>query len=103
MKQLTEVYTLYNGIKIPKVGYGTWQIPNSEAYQCTMEALSIGYRHIDTAKAYRNEKAVGKAIKESGLKRDEVFVTSKLPAQTKGYQETLQAFNETMNDLGLDY
>ncbi len=103
MKQLTEVYTLYNGVKIPKVGYGTWQIPNSEAYQCTLDALSIGYRHIDTAKAYRNEKAVGKAIKESGLKREDVFVTSKLPAQTKGYQETLQAFNETMNDLGLEY
>jgi len=103
MKQLTEVYTLYNGIKIPKVGYGTWQIPNSEAYQCTLDALSIGYRHIDTAKAYRNEKAVGKAIRESGINREEIFVTSKLPAQTKGYQETLQAFNETMNDLNLDY
>ncbi len=103
MKTLTDVYTLYNGVKIPKVGYGTWQIPNSEAYQCTLDALSIGYRHIDTAKAYRNEKAVGKAIKDSGLKREDIFVTSKLPAQTKGYQETLQAFSETMNDLGLDY
>ena len=103
MKTLTDVYMLYNGVKIPKVGYGTWQIPNSEAYQCTLDALSIGYRHIDTAKAYRNEKAVGKAIKDSGLKREDIFVTSKLPAQTKGFQETLQAFSETMNDLGLDY
>lgn len=103
MKQLTEVYTLYNGVKIPKVGYGTWQIPNSDAYQTTLDALSIGYRHIDTAKAYRNEKAVGKAIKDSGLNREDIFVTSKLPAEIKGYDVTLKAFNETISDLGLDY
>ncbi|HET6785941.1 MAG TPA: aldo/keto reductase [Erysipelotrichaceae bacterium] len=103
MRQLTEVYTLYNGVKIPKVGYGTWQIPNSEAYQTTLDALSIGYRHVDTAKAYRNEKAVGKAIKDSGLNREDIFVTSKLPAEIKGYDVTLKAFNETMSVLGLDY
>lgn len=103
MRQLTEVYTLYNGVKIPKVGYGTWQIPNSEAYQTTLDALSIGYRHVDTAKAYRNEKAVGKAIKDSGLNREDIFVTSKLPAEIKGYDVTLKSFNETMSDLGLDY
>ena len=103
MKTINDVYTLYNGVKIPKVGYGTWQIPNSEAYQCTLDALSLGYRHIDTAKAYRNEKAIGKAIKDSDLKREELFVTSKLPAQTKGYEETLNAFSETMHDLGLEY
>jgi len=103
MKQLTEVYTLYNGVKIPKVGYGTWQIPNSEAYQTTLDALSIGYRHVDTAKAYRNEKAVGKAIKESNLNREDIFVTSKLPAEIKGYDVTLKAFNETLSDLGLEY
>lgn len=103
MKQLTEVFRLYNGVLIPKVGYGTWQIPNSEAYQTTLDALSLGYRHVDTAKAYHNEKAVGKAIKESGLSRDEVFVTSKLPAEIKGYDVTLKAFNETLGDLGLDY
>lgn len=103
MKQLTEVFKLYNGVLIPKVGYGTWQIPNSEAYQTTLDALSLGYRHIDTAKAYHNEKAVGKAINESGLRRDEVFVTSKLPAEIKGYDVTLKAFNETLSDLGLDY
>lgn len=103
MKQLTEVYTLYNGVKIPKVGYGTWQIPNSDAYQTTLDALSIGYRHVDTAKAYRNEKAVGKAIKDSGLNREDIFVTSKLPAEIKGYDVTLKAFNETISDLGLDY
>ena len=103
MKQLTEVYTLYNGVKIPKVGYGTWQIPDSEAYQTTLDALSIGYRHIDTAKAYRNERAVGKAIRESNLNREDIFVTSKLPAEIKGYDVTLKAFNETLSDLGLDY
>ncbi len=103
MKQLTEVYTLYNGIKIPKVGYGTWQIPNSEAYQTTLDALKIGYRHVDTAKAYRNEKAVGKAIKDAGIPREEIFVTSKLPAEIKGYDVTLKAFNETLSDLDLKY
>lgn len=103
MKLLTEVFKLYNGVLIPKVGYGTWQIPNSEAYQTTLDALTLGYRHVDTAKAYHNEKAVGKAIKESGLSRDEVFVTSKLPAEIKGYDVTLKAFNETLSDLGLDY
>lgn len=103
MKQLTEVYTLYNGVKIPKVGYGTWQIPNSEAYQNTLDALKIGYRHVDTAKAYRNEKAVGKAIKDSGLAREDVFVTSKLPAEIKGYDVTHKAFRETLDDLGLEY
>ena len=102
MGVLDEYYTLYNGVKIPKIGYGTWQIPNEVAYDTTLAAFRSGYRHVDSAKAYGNEKAVGRAVRESGIPRNEIFVTSKLPAQTKGYQETLTAFSQTMSDLGLD-
>jgi diketogulonate reductase-like aldo/keto reductase len=102
MGRLNEYYTLYNGVDIPKIGYGTWQIPDDEAYDTTLAALRCGYRHVDTAKAYRNEKAVGRAIRDSGIPRGDIFVTSKLPAQTKGYQVTLDAFARTMQDLGLE-
>ncbi|TFG83784.1 MAG: aldo/keto reductase, partial [Erysipelotrichales bacterium] len=95
MGALNEYYTLYNGVRIPKIGYGTWQIPNEEAYESTLAAFRSGYRHVDSAKAYRNEDAVGRAVRDSGIPRDEIFVTSKLPAQTKGYQETLDAFAQT--------
>src|SRR5690554_4996018 len=103
MSLLKEFYTLNNAIKIPKIGYGTWQIPNDEAYQATLDALEVGYRHIDTAKAYGNESAVGKAIKDSNIDRQEIFVTTKLRAPAKGYQETLDAFDSQLKELGLDY
>ena len=64
MNYLNEVYTLHNGIKIPKIAFGTWQISNDEAYQATLDAIEVGYRHIDTAKSYHNEDAVGRAIKD---------------------------------------
>jgi diketogulonate reductase-like aldo/keto reductase len=99
---LNENYTLYNGVTIPKIGYGTWQIPNAVAYDTTLAAFRAGYRHVDSAKAYQNEKAVGRAVRESGIPRNEIFVTSKLPAQTKGYQVTLDAFAQTMKDLDLE-
>ena len=102
MKTLVSTKTLANGVTIPVVGFGTWQIPNEEAYDAVMKALKAGYRHIDTAAAYRNEENVGKAIRESGIPRNEIFVTSKLPAQIKGYQETLDQFEKTMQALGLD-
>lgn len=102
MKTLVSTKTLANGVTIPVVGFGTWQIPNEEAYDAVMKALKAGYRHIDTAAAYRNEENVGKAIRESGIPRNEIFVTSKLPAQIKGYQETLDQFEKTMSALGLE-
>lgn len=98
-----ETFILHNDVKIPKIGFGTWQIPNEEAYDSVTMALKNGYFHVDTALAYGNEENVGKAIREFDLTREEIFVTSKLPAQTKGYDETIEAFNETMNNLGLDY
>ncbi len=98
---LQETYTLSNGVKIPKIGLGTWQIPDGEdTYNSVMFALKNGYRHIDTAKAYGNERSVGKAIKDFGLSRDEVFITTKLPAECKGYEITKKCFEESLNDLG---
>lgn len=102
MSILSEYYTLYNGVKIPKIGFGTWQIPNDAAFGAVTDALKAGYRHIDTALAYNNEQGVGKAIRESGLKRNEVFITSKLPAQIKGYDKALDSFNTTMKNLGVE-
>ncbi|GAA0363800.1 aldo/keto reductase [Alkalibacterium iburiense] len=98
-----DTFTMHNGVTIPAIGFGTWQIPNEEAYDSVTIALKNGYTHIDTALAYGNEENVGKAIKDFDLPREEVFITSKLPAQIKGYQETLDAFEETITNLGVDY
>lgn len=99
-----EYYVLSNGIQIPVIGFGTWQITDEkEAYFSVMTALKEGYRHIDTALAYQNEKSVGKAIHDSKIKREEIFVTTKLPAHIKGYQEALTTFSESLQNLGLDY
>lgn len=103
MNVLSQVYTLHNGVEIPKVAFGTWQIPNEEAYQAVADALGAGYRHIDTAKSYHNEEAVGRAIRDSGIPRDEIFVTTKLRAPALGYEETLKAFEEQRLALGLEY
>lgn len=100
---LKEYYTLSNGIKIPKIGLGTWQMNNDEAYNSTIIALKLGYRHIDTAYAYENENAVIKAIKDSGIKRDDIFITTKLKAKYKGYNECLKYFNESLINLETDY
>ena len=99
-----KVYTLYNGIKIPVIGFGTWQIEEGEeAYNCCLEALKVGYRHIDTAYAYGNEKSVGRAIKDFGIDRKEVFVTTKLPSHIKTYDGCVKHFNESLENLGLEY
>jgi diketogulonate reductase-like aldo/keto reductase len=95
---------MYNGINIPAIGFGTWQIPDGKVcYDSVAFALKSGYRHIDTALAYRNEESVGKAIRDSGIKRSEIFVTSKLPAEIKSYDEALKAFDRTMKNIGLEY
>lgn len=98
-----EFYQLANGVKIPKVAFGTWQIPNEEAYNATLDALKAGYRHIDTADAYGNEEGVGKAIKDFGIKREDVFITTKLPAEIKSYDEALEHFEGSLKRLGVDY
>ena len=97
-------YTLNNGVSIPVLGFGTWKAENGEvAYQAVLEALKAGYRHIDTAAIYKNEESVGRAIRDSGIPRQEIFVTTKLWNTIHSYDETRHAFEESMEKLGLDY
>ena len=97
-------FELYNGVKIPAVGFGTWQVKDGdEAYDSTLMALNAGYRHIDTAHAYGNEASVGKAIRDSGIKREDIFVTTKLPSHIKTYEGAKVYFAESLTSLGLDY
>jgi diketogulonate reductase-like aldo/keto reductase len=98
------LYTLSNGVEIPAIGFGTWQIPNGEiAYDSVLFALKTGYRHIDTALAYGNEESVGKAVRDSGIDRSEIFITSKLPAEIKSYERSLECFDKTLENLHFDY
>lgn len=97
-------YNLNNGVSIPVLGFGTWKAENGEvAYQAVLEALKDGYRHIDTAAIYKNEESVGRAIRDSGIPRQEIFVTTKLWNTNHSYDEACQAFEESMEKLGLDY
>lgn len=95
--------TLNNGVEMPQVGFGVFQVPNEETTAAVAEALKAGYRSIDTAAIYGNEEGVGKALAESGIAREELFITSKLWIADLGYEETLQAFDESLQRLGLDY
>ena len=104
MKQLSDSFILNNGYKIPCVGFGTWQTPDGEtAVSAVKAALKSGYRHIDAAAIYGNELGVGKGISESGIKRADLFVTSKVWNDERGYQKTINAFAKTLADLRLDY
>lgn len=104
MKSLRDCYELHNGVKIPCVGFGTYQIPNGEsAVSAVRNALELGYRHIDTAAGYGNEESVGIAVKQSGISRDEIFITSKLQNPEHGYENTMRAFEQTMKNLDMDY
>lgn len=99
-----ETYLLNNGVKIPVLGFGTWKAKDGEeAYQATLAALKAGYRHIDTAAIYKNEESVGRAIKDSGIPREELFITTKLWNDNHTYEEALEAFAQSMERLGLDY
>lgn len=103
-KNLQDTYTLANDVQIPCIGFGTWQTPDGEtAINSVKAALKAGYRHIDTAACYGNEASVGQAIKESGVPREEIFVTSKVWNTERGYEKTLAAFETTMAKLDLDY
>ncbi len=97
------VVTLNNGVEIPQLGFGVFQIPPPETKAATLSALEVGYRHIDTAEMYGNEAGVGEAVRESGLDRSEVFVTSKLNNGYHAYDDAIEAFDQTMDVLGLDY
>ena len=98
-----ETFTLNNGVKIPKLALGTWKIPDNEVAAPVKNALKMGYRHIDTAQAYHNEKGVGQGIKDSGISRDQIFINSKVEAEIKNYQEAKKSIDETLTLMDLDY
>lgn len=100
---LNETYTLNNGVNIPKIALGTWMIGNDEVAQAVQDAIAIGYKHIDTAQAYQNEEGVGEGIKASGVAREQLFITTKLAAEIKSYDEAVAAIDESLQKLGLDY
>ena len=95
--------TLNNGIKIPQLGLGTWFIEDDKVAEVVKEAVKTGYRHIDTAQAYGNERGVGEGIRTCGIPREELFVVSKVAAEHKTYEEAMAGINETLDKMGLDY
>ena len=104
MKSLTDTFQLRNKVEIPCIGYGTWKTPDGETASASVRtAIELGYRHIDTAAAYGNETSVGEGIRESGISREQLFVTSKVWNTERGYEKTLHAFEKTCQDLGTDY
>ena len=100
---LNENYTLSNGVKIPKIGLGTWLIPDGEAAQAVRDAVAMGYRHIDTAQAYGNERGVGEGVRTCGIPREEIFITSKVAAEHKTYESAAKSIDESLAKLGMDY
>ena len=97
-------YTLSNNVSIPELGFGTWQTPNGDvAVSAVKKALEVGYRHIDTAQGYKNEDSVGQAIKESGIPREEIFLTTKLWNENHSYDLVLSSFEESLKKLQTDY
>ena len=95
---------LNNGVEIPMLGFGVFQITDPEQCEmCVVDAIQTGYRHIDTAVSYQNEEAVGRGIQQSGVPREELFITTKLWIQSKGYEHTLQSFEQSLKRLQLDY
>lgn len=96
-------FKLSNGKIAPALAYGTWLIKNEDAAECVRTALEVGYRHIDTAQAYGNEKGVGEGIRQSGLPREEIYITSKVQAEIKDYEKAKKSIDESLARLGVDY
>lgn len=104
MNKLTDTFVLSNGVQVPCIGYGTYLTPDGDiAKNSVMEALKVGYRHIDTAFVYGNEKAVGDGIRASGVSRDDIFVTTKHWITMRGYEKAKEAIDISLKNLGLDY
>ena len=104
MKNATDTYMLPNGIGIPCIGFGTWQTPEGDvAVNSVRQAIEAGYRHIDTAQAYGNEEGVGLGIRQSGVPREELFITTKLWNDKHSYALAKSSFEESLRKLGLDY
>lgn len=102
-RSLTDSFTMHNGKTIPCIGYGTYKTSEEEVYDAVIAAIKSGYRHIDTAAFYKNEAGVGRAVRECGVPREEIFVTSKVWNTDRGYENTKKAFAESMERLGLEY
>ena len=100
---LQETYTLTNGVQIPKLGLGTWFIDDDKAAQAVRDAVALGYRLIDTAQAYGNERGVGEGVRTCGAAREELFVASKVAAELKTYDSAAASIDETLRKMGLDY
>ncbi len=98
-----EYVTLNNGIKMPMLGYGVYQVTNDECERCVRDALDVGYRSIDTAQAYGNEEAVGRGIKNSGVKRDDIFLTTKVWVSNGGYENAKKSIEESLRKLDTEY
>lgn len=98
-----ESYTLHNGVAIPKLALGTWFIDDDKAAEAVRAAVNIGYRHIDTAQAYGNERGVGEGIRTCGIDRKDIFVTSKVAAENKSYASAMESIEKTLETMGLDY
>ncbi|MCF4114895.1 aldo/keto reductase [Dethiosulfovibrio acidaminovorans] len=98
-----ETYSLSNGVKIPKLGLGTWFIPDDQAGEAVRQAVELGYRHMDTAQAYENEAGVAAGVKSCGIEREKLFVTSKVAAEYKTYEAATSSIDETLSRMGLDY
>ncbi|KRF55091.1 glyoxal reductase [Bacillus sp. Soil768D1] len=104
ISSIGETITLHNGVKMPQVGFGVFKVKNgSETVESVKKAIEVGYRSIDTAAVYENEEGVGQAIRESGISREELFITSKVWNTDQGYETTLQAFDDSLKRLGLEY
>ncbi|SDR04191.1 aldo/keto reductase [Virgibacillus salinus] len=95
--------TLNNGNRMPQLGFGVWQVPDEEATPAVSKALEVGYRSIDTAKVYENESGVGKALATSSVSREDLFITTKVWNSDQGYDNTLKAFDKSLEKLGIDY
>jgi len=102
-EKVMQEITLNNGVTIPILGFGVFQIPVAETKQAVLDAIAAGYRHFDTAQAYANEKEVGQAIAESGLPREEFFITSKVWLDNYGYEKARQSVLDSLEKMGLDY
>ncbi len=100
---LSETYKMNNGLEIPKLALGTWLIDDDKVAEAVRQAIKIGYRHIDTAQAYGNERGVGEGVRTCGISRDQIFVTSKVAAENKTYESTSNSINETLRKMNLDY
>lgn len=98
-----ETFTMNNGLTIPKLALGVWEIPDDQVATAVQAAVKIGYRHIDTAQAYGNERGVGEGVRNAGIPREQLFVNSKVAAEIKNYDQAKQSIDETLSKMGLDY